>query len=456
MYRCRKNQATLTAQEKSRFVAAVLSLKANGKYDQYVQEHVDSMAAGNAWAHRGSAFLPWHREFLRRFELDLQAIDSSVTLPYWDWTVDNSPTSSIWDPSFMGGNGRPSDGKVMTGPFAFDSGNWPLNIDSEGFGFLRRRFGVSAPALPIPTDVTNALAATPYDIAPYNRFSTSGFRNRIEGWISGPQLHNLAHVWVGGSMLPDSSPNDPVFFLNHCFEDKLWADWQRLHPMEGYLPIAGAAVGHNLNDAMQPWAGAGQTVTPASVLNHHALGYAYDTEGVCTPKFKVFDDPVATLKFRDDGGTLKLKIFDDPIVTLKFRDDGGKFKILDDTATLKFRDDVRTSPRIDPIKQAGLDKALGTDNPLTPRALPEGGAAPFALSTPHHSMSWTQSYPEAHRAALAQYESAIVQYEQKIREINEAFEQGQLSENDMQAADSLFQQFQALLAEYQQLSQQGQ
>ncbi len=30
--RCRKNQATLTAQEKSRFVAAVLALKANGKY----------------------------------------------------------------------------------------------------------------------------------------------------------------------------------------------------------------------------------------------------------------------------------------------------------------------------------------------------------------------------------------------------------------------------------------
>ena len=41
-------------------------------------------------AHRGSIFLPWHREFLRRFELDLQKEVSDVTLPYWDWAADAS------------------------------------------------------------------------------------------------------------------------------------------------------------------------------------------------------------------------------------------------------------------------------------------------------------------------------------------------------------------------------
>jgi len=472
MYRCRKNQATLTSQEKSRFVAAVLALKANGKYDQYVQDHMNFMQA----AHRGPAFFPWHREFLRRFELDLQAIDSSVTLPYWDWTVDNSPTSSIWDPSFLGGNGRPFDGQVMTGPFAFSTGDWPLNFETGiAFGFLRRRFGVSIPTLPAPADVTTALAVTPYDVAPFDDgFSTAGFRNRLEGWFSGTQLHNRVHVWVGGSMGPASSPNDPVFFLNHCMEDKLWADWQRLHPMEGYLPISPIAgkPGHSLNEAMQPWAGRGQNVTPASVLDHHALGYAYDTEGVCTLKFR---DDILTLKFRDDGG--KLKVFDDPIklkvlddpITLKFRDDGGKLKVLDDPITLKFRDDVGTSPRIDPIKQPGLDKppladtfkqpgfdkAPGADRPGIPGSFREG-AAPFVLSTPHHSMAWTQSFPEAHRATLAQYESAIAQYEQTIREINEAFEKGQLSEADMQTAENIFQEYQSILAEYQQLTQQSQ
>jgi hypothetical protein len=69
-------------------------------------------------------------------------------------------------------------------------------------------------------------------------------------------------------MLPLTSPNDPVFFLNHCFVDKLWAMWQRQHLGEGYLPVSGAATGHNLHDAMQPWAAAGEIVRPSTVLDH--------------------------------------------------------------------------------------------------------------------------------------------------------------------------------------------
>jgi hypothetical protein len=93
-------------------------------------------------------------------------------------------------------------------------------------------------------------------------------------------------------MLPATSPNDPVFFLNHCFVDKLWADWQRAHPTEGYLPVTGAMPGHNLGDAMEPWVGRGETVTPGSVLDHHALGYAYDHEPECRvkrPKLEKFE-----------------------------------------------------------------------------------------------------------------------------------------------------------------------
>ena len=102
---CRKNQSTLTSTEKARFVAAVLALKASGAYDTYVQQHMNFMSS----AHRASAFLPWHREYLRRFELDLRAIDASVTLPYWDWTVDNSATASLWADDFMGPTLWPSD-----------------------------------------------------------------------------------------------------------------------------------------------------------------------------------------------------------------------------------------------------------------------------------------------------------------------------------------------------------
>ena len=43
-------------------------------------------------------------------------------------------------------------------------------------------------------------------------------------------LHNEVHVWVGGAMAnPAKSPKDPLFFLHHCFLDKVWADWQQVH-----------------------------------------------------------------------------------------------------------------------------------------------------------------------------------------------------------------------------------
>lgn len=490
---CRKNQSTLTSTEKSRFVAAVLALKASGKYDTYVQQHMDFMSS----AHRAPAFLPWHREFLRRFELDLRAIDSSVTLPYWDWTVDNSPTSSIWGDDFMGPNGRPSDGQVMSGPFAYGGGAWTLIYDGP---YLRRRFGVSslAPTLPAPTDVTNALATTPYDLPPYNDGSfLAGFRNTVEGWRNGPQLHNRVHVWVGGSMGPASSPNDPVFFLNHCFEDKLWADWQAAHPGEGYVPVSGGPAGHNLNDAMQPWAGLGDTVTPASLLDHHALGYAYDTEGICAPTLKFFDD-FPTLKFRDDRPTVKflddrptLKFFDDggtlrafddrptikfrdDIPTLKFGDDRGTLKTFDDRPTTKFTDDqgtlkavddgAGTLKAIDDVKSAGLDVGgevkMATDpmDPIRPQEVgqpPVSRATPFVLATPHHSMAWASTFPGSLEQALAGLESQLAEYESTLGQLEAAKAQGTLSAEDARQMETLKQEFEQMLAEHDQLARHG-
>jgi tyrosinase len=423
--RCRKNQATLTAQEKARFVAAVLALKANGTYDQYVALHVNNMPA----AHRGPAFFPWHREMLRRFELDLQAIDSSVTLPYWNWTIDNSATSSIWNADFMGGNGRPSDGKVMDGPFAFDGGNWPL----AGGGFLARRFSLGVATLPTAMDLSNALEITPYDVSPYNDGSSlAGFRNTLEGWRNGPQLHNRVHVWVGGSMSPSSSPNDPVFFLHHCFIDKCWADWQALHPTEAaYAPTSGAASGHNLNDAMQPWAGLGQTITPASLVDHHALGYAYDTEGVCKP----------TLKFIDDGGGIKQLV--DTHITLKLLDDHPTLKLIDDTGTLKFADDGGgTFKSADDVKLPAFDignPVKFAEDQMTPFGVggdPRGGA-PFVLATPHHSMAWANTFPGALEGALAQLTMQLASLEGMAAEFERREKRGELTDAERSQRDAL-------------------
>jgi len=37
-------------------------------------------------------------------------------------------------------------------------------------------------------------------------------------------------------MLPGTSPNDPLFFLNHCNVDRLWANWQATASTPDYAP----------------------------------------------------------------------------------------------------------------------------------------------------------------------------------------------------------------------------
>ena len=132
-------------------------------------------------------------------------------------------------------------------------------------------------------DVRTTLAEPIFDSDPWDEMSLSGFRAKLEGfrWDMQKvpaerlpsQMHNRIHRYIGGTMVPPTSPYDPVFWLHHCYVDKLWADWQRLHPTEpGYLPDGGAKKkGHNLRDVMAPW----NDKAPKDVLNIRDLGYYY-------------------------------------------------------------------------------------------------------------------------------------------------------------------------------------
>jgi len=307
----RRNQARLSSTEKKQFTDAVLVLKAQrsgntNPYDMFVRDHVEGMFGG----HRGPAFFAWHRFFLNAFEQTLQSVSPQYSLfglPYWDWSVAQSAQSSWpFTDDFLGGNGNATaDYQVVDGPFAYDKGRWRLNVLVDNMdvdrgsnpylgSYLRREFGSNVSSLPTPADVTAALNQTAYDKGTlWDMRSDSGFRNMAEGWIPGsePQMHGRVHTWVGGSMLPMTSPNDPVFWLVHCFGDKLWADWQAMHKdQQPYLPTTGANLGHNLNDSMPPFDAAGNIVTPAQMLNHRALGYRYDTEDYLLPGEELYPD----------------------------------------------------------------------------------------------------------------------------------------------------------------------
>ena len=347
--RTRKNQADLTSDERDRFVAAVKYMKQNNDsqgrnmYNKYVAIHQYSMltdAVGNMinmWAHQRPGFPPWHRQLILDFENDLQAADSAlhggaasaVTLPYWDWINYHSKKKflwwgKIWGDNFMGGDGD-SSGKLSSGPFqaappdgtgdfvAYYMPGVPLNGD-PATPFLRRSFGKGVGALPFQEQWDAAAAITTYDSDPWDSTvgNTAGgvpsqphfvglpsFRNAFEGWNAydpnnpQPELHNKVHVWVGGSMGPVSSPNDPIFFLHHCNVDRLWAQWQMNNPTVPFIPDRSTPAltgpdGHNLPDAMPPWDGIARpaplgtmpVVHIKDVLNHQLLGYRYDTDPV--------------------------------------------------------------------------------------------------------------------------------------------------------------------------------
>ncbi|HEX5741848.1 MAG TPA: tyrosinase family protein [Pilimelia sp.] len=268
----RKNVSSLTAAEKSAFVAAVKSLKAqtSGRnYDSFVRTHMTyfSTVSNHRYAHQSPSFLPWHRQYLLDFENALKAINPAVDLPYWDWTVDRTTTGTPFTADFMGGNGQNGNGPVTTGPFA-GSTNWRINVSASTSTSLRRAMGGT---LPTGTQVSQVLGVSTYDVSPWNSASSSGMRNRMEGWLT-PNIHNAVHVWVGGHMAQTDSPNDPVFWLHHANIDRLWSQWQTRWGFDSarYLPGGGTTNVVDVTEVMQPFTG----VTVASVLDHRSR-YTY-------------------------------------------------------------------------------------------------------------------------------------------------------------------------------------
>ncbi len=343
----RRNGASLSSEEKKAYIDAVLALKEKPSpwaaglnvYDTFVLWHRDAFNCDINAAHSGPAFLPWHRQFLLLFEQQLQSVDPYVTIPYWDWSVDNGVDSYLWQDDFMGGTGNPDEGYVVTnGPFAKDK--WVITVfdynDAEQNPSIIRDLagGSMAPDLPTAEDVEESLSVATYDAEPWNSTSPvdGSFRNSLEGWrdcvaemcdpVTGigmnctgsHDMHNRVHLWVSGefefaheaamgmraasaatpdtsdpntpegstkilgTMAANTSPSDPVFFQPHANIARLWSEWMRRHGGPNYLPVTGGPIGHNLNDPMWPYSHIGLTVTPAMMFSTEALGYIYDTE----------------------------------------------------------------------------------------------------------------------------------------------------------------------------------
>uniref|UniRef100_A0A7I4YIC8 Tyrosinase_Cu-bd domain-containing protein n=1 Tax=Haemonchus contortus TaxID=6289 RepID=A0A7I4YIC8_HAECO len=215
----RREIRMVSAEERQRLWKAMNALKETTidnitVWDLHTLVHYPDSAPG---AHWGPAFLPWHREFLRQFEVALQNEDPSVSLPYWDSTLDQGlpePSDSVmWSDELLG-NGN---GYVKTGPFK----NWDTNVlmplsQIPVKKLYRSTGGREQDRLLTPRDIEWITSRKNYSQLTFCHDKTF------------ESMHGLSHVWVGGFMFVIRvSPNDPMFYLHHAFVDYLWEQFRR-------------------------------------------------------------------------------------------------------------------------------------------------------------------------------------------------------------------------------------
>lgn len=192
----------------------------------------------NKGAHQGPAFLPYHRVLVFLYEKLLRIYDRSVSLCYWDTTVEPEVLdwSALWTPELFG-NPR---GAVTTG---FARG-WITPLRTLN------RDGAAQGRPMTDEDVNNILS-----------------KNRL-GEISMPAaavdsnlelMHNYVHTYVGGIMgQVETAAYEPIFWFHHAYVDCLYErfrerqknrginsmrDWPAEHGDSTHAPFAPMRLG---------------------------------------------------------------------------------------------------------------------------------------------------------------------------------------------------------------------
>lgn len=272
MVRIRKNANNLTPGERDRFVAAFAQLNNQGlgRFADFRDMHT---SAGNLEAHAGPGFLPWHRAYLLDLERELQAINQSVTLPYWRF---DQPAPNLFTPDFIG----------VTSP------NDPLGTvqfsASNPFRFWRTD-GVPGVDRSPDFNTTTGNPTTPRNEA--STLSLGALYSQFRAMQVNP--HNRAHTSFDGfiSDIPTAA-RDPLFFLLHCNVDRLWAKWQRNNGRfnqavaASYDSNPGNRIGHNLPDTMWPWNGVTGNPRPPTAPGGTLAGSAVASAPGLSPRVR--------------------------------------------------------------------------------------------------------------------------------------------------------------------------
>ncbi len=239
----RKEIHDLTAAELDKFRAAFTQLIADSGTEGFLS--LAGMYGQPKWycPHGSTLFLPWHRAYILRLERALQAFDSDVFLPYWDWASATAQGEGL--PAAYTDATYTPQGASAAIPNPLASVNVPLLSHATA-----RTPGPRGQLASFAASVELCMAQTTY----------LGFNAAIEG------PHNSLHGWTGGDMgLVSAAAYDPIFWVHHANVDRQWARWQA--SPKGVDPASDVA--------SQDFSGRGLSGTVQSVLDWTALGYSY-------------------------------------------------------------------------------------------------------------------------------------------------------------------------------------
>ncbi|KAI0014687.1 hypothetical protein F4780DRAFT_767260 [Xylariomycetidae sp. FL0641] len=257
----RKEWRALTDDNKAEYISAVQCLATKPSklgldstlYDDFPYIHMTL----NLDIHFVASFLPWHRYFVHLYETALRDdCGYEGVMPYWDWTKDSGalPSSPIFSPSATTGFGGSGEGAAWIPPTHVN----PLTacVTDGAFTGLNLSYFTSGArphclnrVLNNGTGIDTGTGTGGADLGPWlgNAYSPATVANITDSntrfdafW---PELENTPHGSIhsalGGDMLPQTSPNDPLFFMHHSQVDRLWWQWQQVDPSARNSDFAG-------------------------------------------------------------------------------------------------------------------------------------------------------------------------------------------------------------------------
>nr|ANB41563.1 tyrosinase-like protein [Heterodera schachtii] len=259
----RKEYRMLSDEERIKFHAAMNAIKKSGEYDKIAGLHAAFGQSGAA--HAGPAFLPWHREFMKRMEIALRQVDPSVSLPYWDSSLEAQlPTpgdSYMFTKDFMGDTDE--EGNLVTGAFAgwrtlTGTPNVIRHVGQGGKGFTEN-------------EIQWFLNQQQIDkVLGYSSPQPGLCQMELDYQLM-EVTHGNVHLFVGGEEAQpqghmsdtSTSANDPLFFLHHSFVDCIWEQWrvarqnrndrEMTYPMDNAQCASAMHFGSAPMRPFQPW-----------------------------------------------------------------------------------------------------------------------------------------------------------------------------------------------------------